>query len=344
LSRNIRVIFIILSVVLIFFAYNIGRFYLGVSTAPVKDNPETNTVSVLRENLYSFRENGFYGVKDRNGKIIIEAGFNEINQLSSEYFIVSKHTLSGTRYGIIDIRENLVVPFIYKSIINSNNEFAVGITENDKYILFDCCGVPLINEEWDSYSKNYESSPLMVRGNFIRLDKGKSSYRIKYDLDGKLIMTDLYIKKFILGEEKTVTAKNTSSFLRLSDTHRIYNEILDKSLLYAESLFSGDSVTVKSLSWDEDYKEIQLEDMNFRGSELKTIEDISLSVEDDETGNPVYSCSLMALCTSPENIQWDGTYTNSENKAFFEITMKKNHDGSLAISKVKAQKEKITAE
>jgi hypothetical protein len=341
LSRNIRVIFIILSFVLIFFVYNIARFYLGVSTAPVRDNPETTTVSVLRDELYSFRENGFYGVKDRNGRIIIEAGYNRIEQISAECFIVSKYTSQGIRYGIIDKSENISVPFVYSSLQNNGDEFVVGVTESGKYVLFDCSGSPLVSEEWDGYSKNYPSKSLAAYGNFIQVSKDGDVYRIKPDENGRLMMTDMQIKKPILGEEQIISVSNKSSFLRLRDTHRVYGEIIEKAVLYTESVFSGDSVTVRSLSWNEDYKEIQFEDMNFRGSELKSIDGIMPLAYDDESGGTVYSCKLIAMYTAPEDIQWDGTYTNSENIAAFEITMKKNQDGTLAISKVKVRKEKV---
>lgn len=340
MSSKIRIIFIILSVIFIIFLCRICSFYIDVNHASVKDDhdPQTNTVNVLSGDLYSFGENGFYGVKNSSGKIIIEARWNTINQIGDERFIVSIFTSKGARYGIIDISENVIVPFVYTDITDYNEEFLAGVSSDGKYVLFDCSGEVLINEEWDSFHKNYEKSSLGATGNYIQADKGNSTCRIRLREDGNLIMTDIHMARDILGHERTINAVNHSGILRISDTFRIYNEITDRSVEYIEALFSSDTASVKDMAWSDEYREIQPEGMNIRGSELIYCTDPQPEVNDDESGRMIYTCSLSAFYISHDNIQWDGSFTDSENLAVFDITFRKNQDGNLAVSKVKVRK------
>ena len=45
---------------------------------------------------------------------------------------------------------------------------------------------------------------------------------------------------------------------------------------------------------------------------------------------------------SHDDIRWDGSYTDTENTARFEITYKKNTDGKLSILKARAIKTDVS--
>lgn len=342
MSRNIRIIFIILSVIFIIFLYQICRFYMNVKYISVKDDPETNTVNVLRGDFYVFGENGFYGVKNSKGKIIIEARWNEINQIDSERFIVSSFASRGIRYGIIDTSENIIVPFVYTDITGYNDEFLVGTTEKGKYVLFDNSGQTLISEEWDAFRKNYDSKPLSFYGNYIQVEKEKNIYQIQSSSDGELFMKKLIMTKKINGEERELTVLNRSSSLSLSDSCRIYNEVIDNTLYYINALFSNDTAAIMTLSWGDDYRDLMPDNMNIRGSELKYITDPVPEITDSENGIVSYRCEVSVYYISHDDIRWDGSYTDTENTARFEITYKKNTDGKLGILKARAIKTDVS--
>lgn len=333
MSRNIQVIFILLTLILVFFVYMICRSYFNVNTALIKDEPETNTVNVLSGDLYSFCEDGFYGVKDSSGRIIIEARWYEINQLTSERFIVSKSTSGGIRYGIIDISENVIVPFIYISISDDDDEFLIGRTISG-WVLFDAAGNVLIEEEWDSLTKKYENRPLTYPGNCIEAKKSGNLYRIKGDGEGNLRMTSLELRKTVLGSKTDIAVNDIPPALSVRDTHIIYNEMVDKTLKYTEALFSGDAAVIKELSWSEDYKELQLD--IFRGGEPQYIGNISPVAEKTDNGITNYTCTLAVLYSKPEEIGWDG-YTVTEYLVYLEVKMRKNQDGRLTVFKVRTE-------
>lgn len=344
MSRNIRVIFVILSLIFVVFTWRIIQFYIDVNTVPIKDKPEAPTFSKLSDEYYSFGDNGFYGVKERSGKIIIEARWNEIVKLGADRFAVSGYTSKGLRYGIIDTGENVVVPFIYKSLKNYSDEFLCGTTESGTYVLFDNCGNALINEEWDSFSKNYNSKSLKVSGNYIQLEKEKNLYRISLDENGRFIMPELWLLKDVFGEKQIIKVKNSSVLLPPGDVFRMYNEIFDTGIDYIDAIFSNDSAAVKSLSWNEDYRDILLDGLNLRGSTVIHLGTPVPVISDNENGSTDYSCSTSVIYESPDNIQWDGTYTNTSNLIELEILMKKNMSGKLAVYKVHARKTDVPDE
>lgn len=337
MTQNIRIVSVVLTLILIFFSIMIYRFYFSVDTALKKDEPETNTVNVFTGNLYSFRENGYYGVKESSGRIIIEAVWNEIRQLGYERFIVSRYTNNGIRYGIIDISANIVVPFIYTEISSSGSDFMIGITEDGGYVLFDSYGDIIIDEEWDTFSKKYETKPLDFSGNYIQLSKNGSIYRIRRAGENSFRMYNLILKKEILGKYCDVVISNYDNILSISTTYKVYNEITDDMLLYIEALFEGDSSIIKELSWNEDYRDLQFESKDFRGSELVYEGKIAPQVSENN-GKIEYKCSAGLMYTSPGSIEWDGTYSNHENYINIEVLFKKKQDGTLGIYKAYVEK------
>ena len=124
----------------------------------------------------------------------------------------------------------------------------------------------------------------------------------------------------------------------------MYNELADKSIKYSEALFSGDSASVKELSWNDDYRELMLEELNLRGSRLTFVETPEPSVTENDDGTVTYRCVFSVEYVSPDDIQWDGTYTNTTGSLDIEILMKKKQDGKLAVYRVYASKSDSSGE
>ncbi|MBQ9982779.1 MAG: hypothetical protein IJP18_09460 [Oscillospiraceae bacterium] len=342
MSRNIRIISVVLVLVLIFFLSMIFRYYLNVNTTHIKDEPETNTAKILHEGLYSFKnEKGFYGVKDGQGRIKIDAVWRDIDSISAEKFIVSRYDEQKIRYGIIDINENIVVPFIYSSIVNKSDEYLVGKVDNGKenrgYIILSIDGDVLVDEEWDRCFKKYENRTIRSGENYVQLEKDGNIYKACITSSGDMKMYYLELDKKINDQEITVKINNLGTILTMDNTHSTYNEIVDNAIAYISALFESDAAKMKELSYDTDYRRLQLEKMNLYGAHLVYTSRIMPSVQRGNDGNVEYRCEVKIMYISPENIEWDGTYKNSEHAACFEVIMKKNQDGMLKISSVEAE-------
>ncbi len=346
MSKNIRIIFVILIVVFVFFVTMIFRFYFNVNTTHLKDEPQTNTVKFLQSGLYSFKnEKGFYGVKDNQGRIKIDAVWRDVDSIGKDKFIVSKYESDAIRYGIIDINENIIVPFIYSSIENKSNEYLLGKVDNGKdnggYIILDTDGNILIDEEWDECFKKYENKLISSSGNYIQTEKNGNIYRIRNIDSSKMKMYFLELQKNIFDQKLQVRINNLGSILKIGNTHTVYNEIVDNMIEYITALFENDSAVLKNLSYDGEYRKLQLENLNMRGGSLEFTGKVTPSVSLSKDSKIEYTCSVAIIYSYPESIEWDGTYTNSTNAVYLEIQMKKNQDGILKISKVQAEETEI---
>ncbi len=338
MSRNIRVIFVILSLIFIIFAYQIIRFYSDEKTVLIKTDPETRTVSSLGGDYYSFGQRGFYGVTDSKGKVIIEARWKSVSKLEGDCFIVSVSSPDGDRYGVIDNKENVVVPFIYRKFEKMKDEFITAETENGKYVLFDSTGKVLIDDEWDSISRNYPGFSFDTEGNYVQLENGSDFYRITLDKEGRYVMSDIRMFKDVFGERKLVKIKNTAVSPGIGEIYRICSEIFDRSVEYIGAVFNNDSAGIKNLAWSENYRDLLLEGLNLRGGELTGMDTPVPEITDSEDGSVIYVCHAAVTYTSPDDVRWDGTYTSSDHFMTLDIHFKKRVSGSLAITKVYASR------
>ena len=338
MSRNIRVIFVILSLIFIIFTYQIIRFYFNEKTVLIKTAPETQIVSSLGGDYYSFGHRGFYGVTNSNGKVIIEARWKSVSKLEGDCFIVSVSSSEGDLYGVIDNKENVVVPFIYRKFEKMKDEFITAETEDGKYVLFDCSGKVLIDDEWDSISRNYPNKSFDTDGNYVQLDRNGDLFRITMDEEGRYVMSDIRMFKDVFGERKLVKVKNAAVSPGIGEIYRIYSEIFDRSVEYIGALFNNDSAGVKDLAWNDNYRDLLLEGLNLRGGELTGMDTPVPEITDSEDGSVVYVCHAAVTYTSPDDVRWDGTYTNSDHFMTLDIHFKKRVSGSLAITKVYASR------
>lgn len=338
MSRNIRVIFIILSLIFIVFTYLIVKFYWDENRVLVKDDPETLTVSDLGGGYYSFAQRGFYGVKNSRGKVVIEARWKSVGKIEGDRFVVSQATVRGERSGIIDNAENVVVPFIYTHFEKYGSELLCAETEREKYVLFDFSGNVLIDREWDRITKNYPTKPLTEQGNYIQLENGEDLYRITEDGEGRLIMSDIRMYKDVFGERKLVKIKNTAISPGLSETAVLYSELFDRSVEYIGSLFNNDSTGVKNLAWGDNYRDLLLEGLNLRGGELTGLDVPVPEITDTDEDTVTYVCHTAMTYNSTEDVRQDGTYTRPPRRMIMDIHFKKRQNGRLAITKVYASR------
>ncbi len=346
MSKNIKIIFVILTVILIAFIILIFRFYFSVNIASKKDDSEISIVNELNDDFYSFKnDKGLYGVKDSQGHIIIQAKWKKIIQLKNDRFIVSKPDSEKNRFGIIDLNENVIVPFIYSSIASQMDEYLIGKVDNGKkpegYVLFDMHGDTIIEEEWDSCLKKINDKSLSTSENYIQLQKGYNVYRIQ-NVNGRgMQMFYIKLQKSISGEKIIIEINDNKPAVSLNSAHIMYNELTDNTVKYISALFENNAEDIKGLYIHDDYKNILLEDMAFRGSELRYISDISPSIT-EENGAVKYMCNVVLMYTSPESISWDGTVTPVNKAASVNIIMTKNSNGNLRIESVQAENKDIS--
>jgi hypothetical protein len=77
-----------------------------------------NVMNLQAQELKSFEENGKWGFKDDNDKVVIPAKYHEIGYFSEDFLFKVK---LNDKWGLIDKSEKEVVPFIYDELSESIN-------------------------------------------------------------------------------------------------------------------------------------------------------------------------------------------------------------------------------
>ena len=82
---------------------------------------------------FSEESGGPIGYIDILGNVILKPQFTMAYPANDNYLIVSKSDNYIGKYGVIDLKNNLIYPFVYNDIIYlGNNRFALGIARNDE--------------------------------------------------------------------------------------------------------------------------------------------------------------------------------------------------------------------
>ena len=127
-----------------------------------------NGLSYLKDDLFVFQTDKKYGVVKSNGKIIVQAIYNNISKLDNNYLLV---TSAAEREGIIDYNGKIVLPANYLSIVSVSSELYVldlrkkyedpnsnhklyNISKNEIYNNFNFDDLSSISEGMLLYSKN----------------------------------------------------------------------------------------------------------------------------------------------------------------------------------------------
>ncbi len=120
--------------------------------------------------------NGFYGVLDDDGAVVIEPEWMEILDIAPNMVLVSKRMNNTVLIGGIDYEENVVLPFVFRSMQSLNNRYLVGTVEDDNSII-------VYNSSYQPvFLYSYDSA--VYENDFLNLQKGDCHFY--YDISGNL--------------------------------------------------------------------------------------------------------------------------------------------------------------
>jgi len=338
LSKNIRIVFILLTVVLAFFLVMIFRFYNNVETAARKNDSGIGTESGNTSGMIVFRdESGLKGLKNGNGQIIIPARWSRLTSASSGKFIVSLTDGKTSREGVIDSSENIVIPVIYKKIVyDKYDSYYICTTEDSRYVLTDENGNALIKKEWDRYQKKIENKTLSEDGNYIELQYKNDLFRFCSQGD-RLSVLNINLVRDLCGFQKQITIRGTGPDLRFNDIFDNYSTVVDNSIDYINAMFRSDITLRKKLTIESEYRDLSADEVDFKGGDLRYIDSVQPFIA-CINGQFSYSCNVSLMYAVPDSINFDGTYSKVYKAVSLNIQMKREQDGVIRISSVKANK------
>ena len=134
MNNRSKLLISVLFIAVIVLCIGLTRFYFDVTKNTENTNGEDKVKSII--NIYGGMKvfesvNGFYGVLDADGTVVIEPEWMEILDITPEMVLVSKRMNDTVLIGGIDYEENVVLPFVFRSMEKLNGKYLNGIVAED---------------------------------------------------------------------------------------------------------------------------------------------------------------------------------------------------------------------
>lgn len=281
----IKLIFAFLLCIFIAFAASLIKFYFDVN----KDNgsnsyPGNNIIADLdtKKNNYKIfvGDNGMFGVKDSEGRYIIEPEWNNIYFLNSERFAVQKKYNNKLKIGVIDCDENCISPFIFDNIVSIGKDFLAGyFSDEDGFALLDTSGNIISEKVWTSFEYNETTDT-------VRLSSDLGKYSYKYD-NGIINCISLEFTRNVENHTVNYYSSNFNLIKNISP-EKIYS-IYDTACVYLEFLISGNMNDISSITSEQFADSLAVNDF-FENCRIKKIDNLNI----DLTENSIEAYTLSA--------------------------------------------------
>lgn len=292
MSSRAKLLVSILFIAVIVLCIGLTRFYFDVTKNTGNANADNKVERVLRSvgTRKIFRStNGFCGVLDENDAVIIEPEWMEIQDLTDRLVIVSRRINDSVLIGGIDYEENVVLPFVYRSIEPLGESYRVGIVDEDEScIIYTADYRPALFRSYDSAVYSDGTLALGVGDNLF-------TYRIT---DSGLVLRKAALTCEIAGHTLEWKTGNRVFLadLRESDLLRM-NTCVSR---YMEMLLSNDFTDLVLLS-SGDYLTPLTRPGSFADLAVDDVGGFSLSRQEADSDVYVFSFALSCHAVDPES-------------------------------------------
>ncbi|MCD7811845.1 MAG: hypothetical protein LUG91_08360 [Ruminococcus sp.] len=293
MNKHTRLLVSVLFAVIIVLAVGITRFYMNVSNDTGSSGNTADVAEIIdsdsEKNQIFIDTNGFYGILNASGYVIVSPEWNELSFIGGEMCLASR-TISGKLLtGCIDYEGNAVVPFIYKSITEYSYEdcvFYAAETDSDgSCVIYDENFDPCFMRSWDSCT---------VSENNLILQSGECSYTYSLGESGfTCTLAD------INGSAADVSfSLNISSRLLLSKLNSFMLEKVAESISdYLEFAVSGDQTYLADITDLNNYGSFKMlfpDDEKIVSRKLTDIDNIFIYSDKSDDSGQSYTVSITA--------------------------------------------------
>ncbi len=263
---------------------------------PVPDSNIIADFDDVKNNYVIFSgEDGLSGIKDVNGRYIIEPRWNNIYFLCNDRFAVEQKNGNNTEIAVVDSEENFITPFIFRDISLIGSDFLAGnFISQEGFALLDTCGNIILDKIWTD-SEYDETSETVTLTN----QTGKYSYKYENNL---LICTGIAFNSMVSGCDVSCFSDDKTLIEDISPD-RMYN-MFDSACIYFSSLLSENKTDISEIT-NEQFIDTLSANSLFRNCTVKNIKNIQ--IQPDENGSVGYMFSAEVL------YNYDGEEVSIEN-------------------------------
>jgi len=176
MSKHMRLVVSVLFIVVIFLAIAITRSYSSTSRRTAGRSAQTDIEQRLAADSSGNRifedASGLFGVVDSSDRVIVPAEWRELSFAGDGICIASKRIGGTLLKGCVDYEGNVIVPFIYQSILpresGGQNIYIAESGTDGSVIVYDSSFRPMFRKVW----KKCE-----ISGDYLVLSSDNGTYR-----------------------------------------------------------------------------------------------------------------------------------------------------------------------
>lgn len=291
MSNRVKLLVSVLFIAVIILCVGLTRFYFDVTkntgSANANDSIERIVRSYGDKRVFESTE-GYYGVLDENDTVIIEPEWIEILDVTSDLVLVSGRIHDAVLVGGIDYEENVVLPFVYRTMQPLGEQYYAGIVNaDDSCIIYTSEYKPAFFQSYDSAS--YESG--MLR---LGIDE---SYFYYYVADDAPLLRKAELSCDIenvtldwrIGNRVYLTDLHEEDLIRINECVSSYMDMLVRSdFTDLPQISAGDYLTGLTKPG------------SFSGMRFERISDFSFSQQEMGSDTYVFAFSIGCRMTNPE--------------------------------------------
>ncbi len=335
MSNQAKFLISLLFIAAIILCAGLTRFYFDVTKNTDNADEQDMIVSILQtydNGMQVFEsKNGYYGMLDSEGAVIIEPEWMEILTVTDRMALVSRRIQGEVLIGGVDFEENVILPFAFRSMERITDSYYIGIVaEDESRIIYNADFEPLFQNGWSNAS--YDNGILM-----LEKEGGKFSY---YIAENDPIFRRVQMNCSIGGEELNWNISNRIylSSLRPDDFIRINSCVS----AYIDMLINNDFDKLTEISSEEHIGGLRKMDL-FQDIVFEKITGFSFMAENskDETKTYKFSFTIEYHKNSPVQSEPDASEVTEvstsepaelDESAQVQLFFKKNASNQLVLT------------
>ncbi len=320
MTRRIRLLMLVLAVVIV--ALGTGLIILNQDTS-LDTGDSKSTQPAGREGYYIFQDDdtGLYGVRNENDRVLVDAEWNSLSFSGEQTLLVSRRTGGALRYGMIQINENVRIPFAYSSITPLTGQILAAVTaEDEKTILYNTEGQQLLSQAWDS---------CVAEDGVLRLMSGTAQYtaEVSGSTRSTIRMTAVTMRTVLAGEPLYFSFD--AEDLAGVESYTVLAQLAQLSHQYLKAMLRQDYSDVYSITAADSYSAV----IDERRMQNRYFTSMTLLDTEWDESDPVlrYACTFRFCYRLKTDV---GVVPQASNLI---LRMRRDADGLLLLYSVEEQ-------
>ena len=317
MSNQAKFLVSLLFIAIIILCTGLTRFYFDATKNTYGNDQQESIAKLLKKydnGMQVFEsKNGYHGLLDQEGAVIIEPEWMEILTVTDRMALVSRRIQDQVLIGGVDFEENIIFPFMFRSMQPIADHYYIGtVAEDESCIVYNEKFEPLFQNSWNK--TDYKNDLLL-------LEKDNCSFTYYIAEESPIFRKAQMICP--IGTQSltwNITNRVYLSTLRPEDYIRINSCVSS----YMDMLISNEFEQLSSVSTDEYIGGLRKSDL-FKGMIFDEITDFSFMAERGE--DKLYKFSFSILYHKDPSVQEETN--SSENEP--EIAENNDLEGTAQV-------------